>query len=223
MCPYFARFPRYNYSVPAFREWWVECAVQSVQNSSGMLDGLFLDATPKVATSGSIDFWDSMVDDIRRALGTQAIVIDNGFYETQREGHLAGEGQWRHSGMAYAESLANVGTGSQSVSADIDHLTWISNSSANFTDGVLIGHGQFDSSKPTASFEYGLAKYLLVTQTCRDGYFLSNAGYSIDGGILEQPNMEFYFQHGAGCGEPLTPYFEIADRQIGTASHYLSL
>ena len=29
----------YNYSVPEFRRWWVQCAIESVQNSSGVLDG----------------------------------------------------------------------------------------------------------------------------------------------------------------------------------------
>ena len=41
--------PYYNYSVPAFRAWWVQCAVDAVVDSKGAIDGLFLDATPKVA------------------------------------------------------------------------------------------------------------------------------------------------------------------------------
>lgn len=35
--------PYYNYSVPAFRAWWVRCAVDAVKNSNGAIDGLFLD------------------------------------------------------------------------------------------------------------------------------------------------------------------------------------
>lgn len=45
--------PFYNYSVPAFREWWVACAVNAITGSDGLLDGLFLDATPKIAVRTS--------------------------------------------------------------------------------------------------------------------------------------------------------------------------
>ena len=41
--------PFYNYSVPAFRAWWVACAIDAISGSDGTLDGLFFDATPKVA------------------------------------------------------------------------------------------------------------------------------------------------------------------------------
>jgi hypothetical protein len=36
--------PYWNYSVPEFREWWVKCAIDSVRDSKGALDGLFFDA-----------------------------------------------------------------------------------------------------------------------------------------------------------------------------------
>jgi hypothetical protein len=47
--------PYYNYSVFAFRRWWVQCAVDAFWGNQpwsedGWIDGFFLDATPKVAS-----------------------------------------------------------------------------------------------------------------------------------------------------------------------------
>jgi hypothetical protein len=88
----------YNYSVPAFREWWVRCAVESVRNSSGALDGLFIDAVPKVAASGAKQLaeWGAMIDSVRKQLGPAAPLLDNGFFDHR---DLAGPDAWAHTGF----------------------------------------------------------------------------------------------------------------------------
>ena len=60
--------PFYNYSVPEFRAWWVKCAVEAVQNSSGALDGLFFDATPKLEAAKAVPLWGAMVEQIKAQL-----------------------------------------------------------------------------------------------------------------------------------------------------------
>ena len=85
--------PLYNYSVGAFRKWWVGCAVEAVRGSGGLLDGLFLDGTPKLhAQHGAMEHWGSMVDELRASLGASALLIDNGFYINPAGDLLAGEG-----------------------------------------------------------------------------------------------------------------------------------
>lgn len=202
---YVCVYARYNYSVPEFRNWWVECGIKSVENANGLIDGLFLDATPKVAVQHQLTYWKEMVDALRRGLGESAVIIDNGFFLTSRGDRLAGLDAWQQTGISYVESLTTVGSEGTTESESIDHLIWISNSSTNFSRGMLIGHGSMSN---TDSFIYGLAKYLLVTNSSKKGYFLANTNYSIDGGLLRQPHMNFYYNQGASCGEPLTSYFE---------------
>ena len=54
-------------------------------------------------------------------------------------------------------------------------------------------------------FEFGLAKYLLVTSSVEKGWFLANHNYGIDGGLLQQP-MSVYTGAGVGCGEPTSAF-----------------
>ncbi len=207
------KVPFYNYSVPEFREWWVKCAVDAISNSSGALSGLFLDATPKVAEqdhntelyaqhllSNNMDNWGSMVDQIRKALGPDAIIIDNGFFRTGSGQKLAGDDAWSHTTCSYTESMSGVGTPSYSSPANgMALLLWVANASQAhpYPNRVLIGHGGMED---TTAFMFGLAKYLLVTSTVANGWFLANDGYGITDGILDQP-MRVYEQ-GVGCGEP---------------------
>ena len=234
----------YNYSVPAFREWWVRCAVDSVRNSSGALDGLFLDATPKVAVDGpeALAHWGVMVDAIRAALPPNAITVDNGFFLQSESSRLAGLTEWNHSRTAYVESLASAGDDPRlSIEESIDMLVWLSNSSARAQlethSMAIIGHGTLDlppfSAQSNASFLFGLAKFLLVANLASDGagadnaYFLANNGYSIDDGLLAQPFFEdVYTADNAGCGYPNSSYFYAVPSvaggllALGHARHY---
>ena len=202
--------PYYNYSVPAFRAWWVRCAVDAVQTSGGLLDGVFLDATPKVANGDcggpgaeQMALWEAMVGELRAALGPAAVIIDNGFYLAGRSPHcvqLAGAAAWEVTGAAYAESLASIGTGKAPPEQDLAHLVWLANASKAHPTLRLIGHGSIDPAAP-ATFEFGLAKYMLVASSLAEGWFLANTNYSIDGGLLSQPERAFG-STGLGCGEP---------------------
>lgn len=56
---------------------------------------------------------------VREALGPDAILIDNGFYQTKSDGHLAGEDAWVHTGMSYTESMASVGGAGDTASVHL--------------------------------------------------------------------------------------------------------
>ena len=187
--------PVYDYSVAAFRAWWVACAVDAVQGSGGALDGLFLDAVPKVDTLQPIGqdaaqgHWNDMVDALRAALGPSAILVHNGFYlgGSGESGapEYGGEDAWRHSLGCYVESLETVGTGARlSLDGDVAQLSWIAAAAKKHPAWLLVGHGPEGNGHGPDGFEFGLAKYLLVAASQEDGYFLANSGYNIDQGAL---------------------------------------
>lgn len=237
--------PEYNYSVAAMRDWWVECAVNSIRGSEGMLDGVFIDAVPKVAVKNEIQLWGEMIDRVRAGLGQDAIILDNGFYLGGSDKELAGVDAWKHTHNSYLESLASIGpvksasspeasiehhvpvgdgSGHPLAATPIDsqllHLQWIANASAQFPGWQMVGHGKINTTAAAASaasdgslepvFQFGLAKYLLVTSSVAKGMFLANnGGYCINEGLLDQPTG-VYEGEGVGCGEPTAPFVSIA-------------
>jgi hypothetical protein len=277
--------PYYNYSVPAFRAWWVQCAVDAVVDSKGAIDGLFLDATPKVAAgqcgaSGpeAQRRWGAMVDEVRKGIGSAALIIDNGFFlagALPRAKELAGADAWVHSGTTYTESVASIGTGGE---LDVDHLRWIATAAAANPQLRMIGHGGVSrppsylyaypngtsgtsgtalgggaeellgggravglggtagstSASASASaresavvprqqglhipdpvFAFGLAKFLLVAASVRDGWFLGNEGYGIDQGT----SMSSRERERERCREMQRGRKRDADRDTGRESN----
>jgi hypothetical protein len=215
--------PYYNYSVFAFREWWTQCAVDAFWGSGGYINGVFLDATPKVASGqtggpgpADLKLWGEMVDAMKARLGPGAIVIDNGFFLGGVGSHatkLAGVDAWKHTGAAYAESMSSIGSGAKDPEQDIEHLRWLANASAANPQLELIGHGNIRANSSSAGgaldpeFEFGLAKYMLVAASMKSGWFLANSGYSIDGGLLSQPFSSVYSGDSPlGCGEPTAAF-----------------
>jgi len=192
----------YNYSVPEFREWWVRCAVEAITNSSGLLDGLFLDAGPKLEYENATEHWGGMVDEMRRRLPAGSILINNGFRLSAQGVEQAGEAQRAHTKLTYVESMAGIGSPPDTPTNGLHQLQWLANASAAHPDRLFYGHGAINPADPSdAKFVFGLAKYLLVTNSVSKGYFLGNTNYSIDGGLLEQPTS-VYGGAGVGCGEP---------------------
>jgi hypothetical protein len=187
--------------------------VNAVKGSQGALDGLFLDATPKVAEVGHIAEWGQMVDSLRHHLGQDAILLENGFYLAGGRKELSGLDAWRHSGSVYTESLANYGGKKVPIATGVKYLQWLASATASFKKqpaGIhFVGHGTLSGAGTLQSdteFRFGLCKYLMVTSSVRDGWFLANNGYGIDQGILEQPMSVYDGDDGIGCGEPTAPF-----------------
>lgn len=204
--PYRAGTPTYNYSVPAFRKWWVSCAVNAVKNSNGAIDGLFIDAVPKVTTlepgTNPVDVWGKMIEEIKvniesAATGKDAIILNNGFYLQGNGAKLAGEDAWKHTLATYVESLSTVGKDPKKLALDVKHMHWLANETSQHPERIFMGHGSCNGnadSNSSAQFRYGLAKYLLVTPSVQYGYFLGNCGYNIDQGVLET-HSEYDYYH----------------------------
>lgn len=198
--------PFYNYSVPAFRAWWVKCAIDAVNNSDGLLDGLFLDATPKLVKNSYTKYFTAMVDELKTAL-PHAFITNNGFYLTKSGDMYGGEDVWSHTKNTYVESLEKIGnTDIFTKELSMTYLTGLSNATSAHPDRLLIGHG---SNANTTVFYSCLVKYLLITSSVEDGYYLANDGYGIDQGLLEQPMSVFAEGDGVGCGEPNDSYFTV--------------
>jgi len=72
----------YNYEDADFRDWWINCASNAILNSERMLDGVFVDAAPKVTWQGRdrLSDWNNMVDQLSANLGDQHLVVYNGFH-----------------------------------------------------------------------------------------------------------------------------------------------
>ena len=237
--------PTYNYAVPAFRSWWVRCAIDSLRNSSGALDGLFIDAVPKLSwvgqPSNAFALWGEMLDEVRAAVPS-ALLLFNGDFDG-RGAVIANATLLPHASGVYMESLASLGnSGAAKPDADesISYLRYLETSSAAALPSKLFfGHGLLNrtatpsshahsvSNEDDDAFIFGFAIFLLVTRDPAASYFLANNGYEIDQGVLT-PHAEYGYDIGMPLGSfsvqghVLTRVFEhatvVADLDAQTGS-----
>ena len=198
--------PSYNYASADFRSWWVACAVGALRNSSGALDGLFLDALPKLSWPGqpanAYDLWGGMVDEVRAAL-PGAFVIFNGDYNDAKDARVIANatGLIQHADAVYAESMSSIDSAGSAAApqASIAYLRFLAESSAGALPKLFFGHGLLDPSDAERSFAFGLALFLLTTPDPATGYFIANSGYEIDQGLLA-PHPEYAYAYGQPRG-----------------------
>ncbi len=191
----------YNYGNAGFRSWWVACLVGALRNSSGALDGIFLDALPKLTWPGQpanvFSLWGAMVQDVHAAV-PGAFIIYNGDYQSGSGAILAKSTDLlRYTDAVYAESLASIDF--SSVKNAIAFLRYLAASSkAEVSTGKLtFGHGVLGASND--AFKFNFALYLLITPDPATGYFLANDGYSISQGVLV-PHPEYSLAFGLPLG-----------------------
>lgn len=199
----------YNYSVPAFRQWWTSCAVGAFRQAGGLIDGFFLDAAPKVATHfpNGAALWGAMVDELRAAVGPDAFFIYNGYYAVGDGGgaQVAGAPWLAHTDAVYVESLASLGGAQPRIAPAhaASFLRWVASASAG--GKLVFGHGlapPSNSSGGDTDFVFGLAVYLLVADDPdASGWFLGNAGYNVDQGLLTP-----HARYAVSVGRPLAPF-----------------
>jgi hypothetical protein len=199
----------YNYSVASFRAWWVSCAVDSLRNSSGALDGLFIDAAPKLArlsanaTEAYAQFGE-MLDEIRRQLPAAFVVFNGNFLEPSGSVLAKSTELLPHADAVYVESMANLATDrADNPARTIAYLSFIAASaSAEVPTGKqFFAHGLLDLANAERSFTFGLAVFLLVVPDPSTGWFLSNDGYNVGQGLLV-PHPAY----GLAYGAPLGPF-----------------
>jgi len=198
--------PCYNYSVAEFRAWWVACAVGALRNSSGSLDGLFVDATPKLSWVGqpadAFSLWGKMLDAVRAAI-PGVFLIFNGDYNSRNGSVVANAtGLIEHADAVYAESMANIDSAQAAAdpSGTIAYLRFLAQSSAAAAPNkLLFGHGLLDPADAERSFTFGLALFLLVTPDPAAGGFIANNGYEVDQGLLI-PHPQYALEYGLPQG-----------------------
>ena len=191
----------YNYGNATFRSWWVACLVGALRNSSGAIDGIFLDALPKLTWAGQpagvYSLWGAMVQEVHAAVpGT--FIIYNGDYQSGSGAILAKSTDLiRYTDAVYAESMASIDF--SSVKNAITFLRYLAASSkAEVSRGKLtFGHGVLGASND--AFKFNFALYLLITPDPATGYFLANDGYSINQGVLV-PHPEYSLAFGLPLG-----------------------
>jgi hypothetical protein len=190
----------YNYSVPDFRAWWVACAIGALRNSSGALDGLFIDAVNKV---NSYDVWGEMMDAIRAAV-PHAFLIYNGDGYNHTDIVAANSSLLRHADAVYLESTARLITDAvkDPPSIIIPYLQYLAASAAADATKLFFGKGLLNAADPTdpKTFTFGLAVFLLITPNPSTSYFISNYGYSIDQGVL-LPHTAYALSYGMPLGD----------------------
>jgi hypothetical protein len=199
----------YNYAVANFRAWWVSCAVGALRNSSGALDGLFIDAAPKLArlsdnATEAYALFGEMLDEVKRQCPA-AFVVFNGNFLEPGGGVLAKSTELLpHADAVYVESMANLATDrADNPARTIAYLNFVAASaSAEVPAGKqFFAHGHLDPANAERSFTFGLAVFLLVAPDPSTGWFLANDGYRVGQGVLT-PHPAY----GLAYGAPLGPF-----------------
>ena len=215
--------PSYNYASAGFRAWWVACAVGALRNSSGALDGLFVDALPKLSWPGqpanAYALWGEMLDALRAAV-PGAFVIINADYDSPSGAVIANASALlAHADAVYAESMSGIDSPAAAAAPanTIAYLRFLETSSAAAAAAGkrFAGHGLLNASDAARSFTFGLALFLMVTPDPSTTFFLANDGYEVDQGLLA-PHAEYALAFGAprapftAAGAVLTRVFENA-------------
>ena len=203
--------PVYVYSEAAFRAWWVSCAVDALRNSSGALDGLFIDAAPKVERlsdngTQALALLGEMLDDIRRQYPGAFVLFNGDFLEPGGNVLAKSTVLLPHADAVYVESMANLATDrADNPARTIAYLNFVAASaSAKVPAGKqLFAHGHLDPASAERSFTFGLAIFLLVAPDPSKGWFLANDGYSVSQGVLV-PHPAYGLLLGAPRGPFLT-------------------
>ena len=199
--------PSYNYAVADFRAWWVACAVGALRNSSGALDGLFVDAAPKLSWAGqppdAFKRWGEMIDAVRAAAPGAFIVYNGDFFSPSGAVVANATTLLGHANAVYAESMASIDTAGAAAApaATVAYLQYLAGSSAAAAPAgkLLFGHGLLDPADAARSFTFGFAVYLLVAPDPATGWFLANDGYEVGQGLMV-PHPEYALPLGAPRG-----------------------
>jgi hypothetical protein len=227
--------PAYNYAEPGFRAWWVACAVGALRGSAGALDGLFVDALPKLSWPGqpanAYALWGAMLDAVRAAVPAAFVIINADFNSPSGAVIANATSLLAHADAVYAESMSSIDTPAAAAAPanSVAYLRFLETSTAAAAAAgkLFAGHGLLDPAAPARSFTFGLALFLLATPDPAAGLFLANDGYEVDQGLLA-PHAEYALAFGlprgpfTAAGAVLTRAFEnatvVADLAARTAT-----
>gem|GEM_PF-3600477 len=169
--------PMYDLNNPEVQEWWVNAIVDPVLR--GDLDGVFLDASPKVPKEQYESLF-KMIDKVRAKIGEDKIVIYNGFRvdSTVLQG---GQDFIDHTSGVFIEFFFHSPLDTKEEAAFLfDNLI-----KAQKKGKMIIPRGSPRSVLPGTQerFLFSFASFLLFYGP--DSYYIYNSGYNKTQGMLE--------------------------------------
>ena len=183
--------PTYDLNNPEVQEWWINAIADPVLR--GDLDGVFLDAAPKVPMEHYASLF-KMIDTLRARIGEDKIVIYNGFRvdSTVLQG---GQDFIDHTSGVYIEFfLARPNDTKEEAALLFDNLI-----EAQKKGKMIVPCGKPGSVLPGTRQEpifFNIASFLLFYGP--DSYYLFNSGYSKTRGMLKD-----YPEYELSPGRPL--------------------
>ncbi|MFC2090516.1 putative glycoside hydrolase [Bacteroidota bacterium] len=183
--------PTYDLNNPEVQEWWINAIADPILR--GDLDGVFLDAAPKVPEDQYESLY-KIIDTLRARIGEDKIVIYNGFrvHDTNLQG---GQDLIDHTTGVYIEFfLAKPNDTKEEAALLFDNLI-----EAQKKGKMIVPCGKPGSVLPGTKQEaiyFNIACYLLFYGP--DSYYLYNYGYGKTRGMLED-----YPEYNLSPGKPL--------------------
>ncbi len=183
--------PTYDLNNPEVQNWWVNAIVDPVLR--GNLDGVFLDAAPKVPKDQYASLF-QCIDRVRERIGEDKIVIYNG-YRVPNDTTLQGGPEFiEHTSGVFVEFFLHHPLDTKEEAALLfDNLI-----EAEKAGKMIIPRGNPKSVLPGTRdpFHFSLASFLLFYGP--DSYYLYNSGYNKTQGMLEG-----YPEFNMSTGTPL--------------------
>jgi hypothetical protein len=182
--------PMYDLNNPEVQEWWVNAIVDPIER--GDLDGVFLDASPKVPKDQYVSLF-KIIDTVRARIGEDKIVIYNGFRvdDTTLQG---GQDFIDHTSGVFVEFFLHKPLDTKEEAALLfDNLI-----EAEKKGKMIVPRGNPKSVLPGTKepFHFSLASFLLFYGP--NSYYLYNSGYNKTQGMLEG-----YPEFDMATGKPL--------------------
>jgi len=194
--PYTIGQGTYNYDNVAFRDWWVQCAIDSITDSNGFIDGIFIDAMPKVdsrLSAAAPGLLEDMMDAIKTA-HPETLIVYNGFFSNAAGTRLlGGENYLQHADAVFVESVSRLYPRMNTIDASVTYLQSVATAAETYSDKLVIGHGE------GSDYLYGLSCFLMISPDPDNNYFLHNEGYDIDLGMMDN-HAEYAFSFGLPLG-----------------------
>ena len=178
------------------QDWWVNSIVKTIRD--GDLDGVFLDAGPKVNASGLTDAYNVAVDRVRDSVGHDKIVIYNGFRAVNTT-LQAGQDYIDHQSGVFIEFfLYSPCDSKDEISLLFDNLT-----EAYEDEKMIIPRGTPEHYMPGAEdpFLFHFASFLLFYGP-NSYYSYSQSGYAVDEGMLDYYPEYYDIATGASISGP---------------------
>ena len=167
----------YNLENEAVRQWWLDSVANLV--TRGSLDGVFLDAIPKIPEA-QIPIFIEMLQELRRRIGDDKLILYNGFRVMQPDKILGGPEVLEETSGVFVEAFFSKPVTTKERGAALLEAM----SKAAEERKTIIARGSPERCWGTTRQDptFALAAFLIAAGP--ESYFCYNWGYNIDEGAL---------------------------------------